>query len=81
MLTKTYFGKISEPWVIIEPIVNQHEFLICHIFSNSSGDLSQGCGFSQSFGANLLIMETEKLSKLLINCFSIIIILPGQNMQ
>lgn len=50
---QTYFGKISEPCVIIEPIVSQQEFLICQIFSNSSGDLSQGCGFSQSFGASL----------------------------
>lgn len=52
---------MSEPCVIIEPMVNQQEFLICQIFSSSSGDLSHGCGFSQSFGANLKSVNVVKL--------------------
>lgn len=53
----TYLGKISEPCVMMEPMVSQQEFLMCQMFSNSSGDLSQGWGFSQSFGASLKLFN------------------------
>lgn len=50
----TYFGAISDPCCIREPIVNHNELFKENLFSKTSGASElQGCGFSHSYGLNL----------------------------
>ena len=49
----SYFGRISDPWHISDPIPNQRQFLKSKNVSSSSGSSTQGCGLSHSYGVIL----------------------------
>lgn len=49
----THFGRMSHPWPIIEPIVNQIQLCMFQMFSSSSASWLHGWLASQSSGAIL----------------------------
>ena len=49
----SYFGRISDPWHIRDPIPNQRQFFRSKNVSSSSGSLTQGWGLSHSYGVIL----------------------------
>lgn len=56
----THFGRISHPWPMMDPIVNQIQLCMFQIFSNSSASWLQGWLASQSSGAMLFVREEGK---------------------
>lgn len=53
MRVRAYFGRISQPCRIREPMVNHKQLRSLKRFSRRSGFLLHGCGLYHSYGVNL----------------------------
>lgn len=56
----THFGRMSHPWPMMDPIVNQMQLCMFQIFSSSSASWLQGWLASQSSGAMLVVQERRE---------------------